>query len=81
MTDQVGTLPGYGLVWYAKDVITNALLFTNVFDSYNVDLIKKDKRVFIIWALKNDIAFKQHSSGLYYHKVGNRKFVLPHRKY
>ena len=69
----------FGLAWYAKDAIANILSFANVFDTYDIDLVKKEHRTFLIWAPKNDIVFKQHSLSLYYHKVGDKKFVLPYR--
>ena len=75
MTNKMETLPGYGLVWYAKDAIANILSFANVFDMYDIDLVKKEKGTFIIRAPKNDIVFKRHSSGLYYHKVGEQLLV------
>ena len=43
MTNQMGTLPGYGLVWYAKDKIANILLFINMFDTYDTDLVFKKR--------------------------------------
>ena len=78
MTNQIGTLLRYGLVWYVKDAIANILSFANVFNTYDIDLDKKG--TFIIWAPKNDIVFKRLSYGLYYHKVEDKKFVLLHRK-
>ena len=75
------TLPEYGLVWYAGDALAKISLSVNIFDTYNVDLIKKEEGTFIIWAPKNDIVFKRHASSLSYHKVGDSKFVFLHKKH
>ena len=80
MTNQMGTLPGFGLVWYATDAIANIMSFANMFNTYDIDLVKEEKGTFLIRAPKNDIVCKHHLSGLYYHKVGDKIFVLPHRK-
>ena len=45
---QMGTLHGYGLVWYAKDAIANILSFANMFNTYDIDLVKKEHGTFII---------------------------------
>ena len=66
-TNKIGTLPGYGDVWYDEHGIANILSLSNVIKRYRVTYDSRNNDGFIVHKPKGpNQYFKQHESGLFY---------------
>ena len=66
-TNKIGTLPGYGDVWYDKYGIANILSLSNVTKRYRVTYDSRNTDGFVIHKPKGpNQYFKQHTSGLFF---------------
>ena len=66
-TNKIGTLPGYGDVWYDEHGIANILSLSNVSKRYHVTYDSRSEDGFIIHKPEaSNQYFKQHASGLFF---------------
>ena len=72
-TNQQGTLPGYGLVWYYGDGIANILSLSNVQRKYRVTYDSTGSNQFVVHKPDGTTRiFRQSKTGLFYHSVKER---------
>jgi hypothetical protein len=73
VTSEMGTLPGYGLVWYDPVGIANIVSLSRVREKYHVSF-NSDNNIFIVTKPDGTVfEFKQSESGLYYYDLMSNK--------
>ena len=66
-TNKIGTLPGYGDVWYDEHGIANILSLSNVTTKHRVTYDSQNNDGFVVHKAKGQNQyFKQHKSGLFF---------------
>ena len=73
VTNLVGDLPGYGLVWFDSRAIANVLSLKLVKDRYHVKYNSSEKEGFVVTKPNGEqFNFTESSSGLHYLDTSNR---------
>jgi hypothetical protein len=73
VTSEMGTVPGYGLVWYDPVGIANIVSLSRVREKYHVSF-NSDNNIFIVTKPDGTVfEFKQSESGLYYYDLVSNK--------
>ena len=76
VTNKVGTLSGYGEVWFSEQAIANILSLANVSKRYPVVYNSKEARGFVVMKPDRKVVFHQSPQGLFYHDTTNRAVML-----
>ena len=72
----MGTLPGYGLVWFNGEGIANILSMANVTKTFPVSYGSKDGYIFIVQTEDGQLFFNKIPPGLYFHYFGDRDIFM-----
>jgi hypothetical protein len=73
VTSEMGTLPGYGLVWYDPVGIANIVSLSRVREKYHISF-NSDNNIFVVTKPDGTVfEFKQSESGLYYYDLVSNK--------
>ena len=68
-TNQRGTLPGVGKVWYNEESLANILSFAKISDKYCITIDTDREQAFLVYVGQSVMRFKRSRMGLYYHDI------------
>jgi hypothetical protein len=73
VTSEMGTLPGYGLVWYDPVGIANIVSLSRVREKYHVSF-NSAHNIFVVTKPDGTVfEFRQSESGLYFYDLASNK--------